>query len=259
LRFLASLVQAETSLPNLTAIVTFILTTYVLVLSKARVVLNRSMLKPLRITLAHNKCLETSRSPQSEKKLVQATPHLYSVLDKVFAEILNSGSSNSNSVFIACSAALRQFKLQDKYDTAFILNEAYIRTRKALDAGMEITNYWAWIRSTNFNIIRELNRAETKNRQRTDGLDVDSLPTHEADSWTDDEIETAEQQRMRRAFATLSPLEQAILQLKVVKGLRWAEVQSALITSGFESINPNLLSQKKRRALQKLKEHFAAY
>lgn len=197
---------------------------------------------------------ENSRKRSCEKKLVKATSKLYSLLDKAFSEILKPGASNS--VFIACSVALKQFSLQGKYDPAFIFNEAYMRARKTLDEGKEITNYPAWIRATSFNIVRELSKVEKKNREHSNSLEVDSVPARKTNGWTNSELEAPEQQRMRRAFATLSPLEQAILQLKVVQGLRWADVQSALVTSGFESITPNLLSQKKRRALTKLKNTY---
>jgi DNA-directed RNA polymerase specialized sigma24 family protein len=190
----------------------------------------------------------------SKKKLVQAAPKLYPVLDKKVAEILMPGSSNT--VFIACTAALKRFGLQNKYDAAFVVNEAYLRARKTLDAEKEISNYTAWLRSTNFNIVRELSKAEKKNRNRSSGLEVDSIPVNEANTWTEHELESVEQQHMRKAFATLSPLEQAILQLKIVKQLKWADIQPALIAAGFESSTPNLLSQKKRRALKKLKEAY---
>jgi hypothetical protein len=201
-----------------------------------------------------SKKTETKLTEEGKQHPDQVDPTLYIPLDEEFNEILKPDSNNS--VFVACTIVLKRFNLHNRYDAAFVLNEAYMRTRKALEAGQTISNYPAWLKSANFNIVRELSRAEKKNRESSVSTEVDSVTACEADTWIDDDIESVEQQRMRKAFATLSPLEQAILQLKVVKGLRWGEVQTALSTAGFESFSLNLLSQKKGRALQKLKATF---
>jgi DNA-directed RNA polymerase specialized sigma24 family protein len=189
-----------------------------------------------------------------KKELSQTKTKQHIAFEKAFAEILKQGSTHN--LFIACTAALKQYKLDGKYDAAFVFNNTYIRSIKALDQGKEITNCSAWIRSTNFHIVQELSKTEKKNWANSSGLDVDSLPAHKTNTWADDELETDEQRRMRKAFATLSPLEQAILQFKIVEGLRWTDIQAALITSGFGSFTPNSLSTKKRRALQKLKGNY---
>jgi DNA-directed RNA polymerase specialized sigma24 family protein len=201
-----------------------------------------------------NPQIESNCIEEGQKDLGQPKTERHVACEKAFAEILKQGSTHE--VFIACTKALRQYHLEGMYDAAFVLNNTYLRALKALEKGKEITNYPAWIRATNFHSVQELSKAEKKNWLPSSELDIETLPDKEAQAWTDDDLDTVEQQYMRKALATLSPLEQAILQLKVVEGLRWDKIQAALITSGFESFSPNLLSQKKRRAFLKLKQNY---
>jgi DNA-directed RNA polymerase specialized sigma24 family protein len=179
-------------------------------------------------------------------------------LDEAASEMLKPGSGNS--ILAQYTSYLKKFNLQRKCDAAFVFNEAYLRACKALDAGKEISNYSAWMRVTGYNYVRELSRAEVAEKKTCDpsgGLDIDSIPAADDDlDQADDDLETVEQKFMRQAFATLSPLEQAILQLKVVEGRRWAEIQSTLVASGFPTISLNSLSVTKRRALLKLKANY---
>jgi DNA-directed RNA polymerase specialized sigma24 family protein len=189
---------------------------------------------------------------EGKEDISQSEPELHSDLDMEMVDILKPGSNNA--VFIRCTNYLKRFNLQDKFDAAFVINEAYMRARKTL-GDHDIYNYPGWIRATCYNIVRELSRSETEKKTRNNsGFCIDSIPADEPSDWADDDLETVEQKRMRQAFATLSPLEQAILQLKVVEGRRWAEIQSDLIASGFPEIGLNSLSQTKRRALSKLKK-----
>jgi DNA-directed RNA polymerase specialized sigma24 family protein len=174
-------------------------------------------------------------------------------LDEAIAEILKPGSDNR--VFVQCTAYLKKFNLQDKYDAAFVVNEAYLRARET-PGSTKISDYFGWVRATSYNIVRELSRAEKKTRDRSSGLDINSISADDDLNWADDDLETIEQRHMRQAFATLSPLEQAILKFKVVEGRRWGEIQSNLIAAGFPEISLNLLSQTKRRALRKLKKTY---
>jgi hypothetical protein len=65
-------------------------------------------------------------------------------------------------IFAQYTHYLRLLNVQAKYDAAFVMNEAYLRACKALDAGKEITNYSAWLRATGFYIARELSRSGKK-------------------------------------------------------------------------------------------------
>ncbi|MEN8443750.1 MAG: hypothetical protein ABG776_01935, partial [Cyanobacteria bacterium J06555_13] len=106
-------------------------------------------------------------------------------------------------------------------------------------------------------IIQELSREAQKKSRLTQPLLDDRVPSPETTpDWLHNEEAISEQLYMRKAFAQLSELEQAILQLKVVKGLRWQAIQKALVKAGHPWMTPNLLSQKKRRALKKLEKSY---
>jgi DNA-directed RNA polymerase specialized sigma24 family protein len=195
-----------------------------------------------------------SKSTEEGKKVVfQPEPKLHPGLYEAISEILKSGSDNG--LLAQYTRFLRQFRLHRNYDAAFVLNETYVRACKSLDAGKKISNYPAWIRKTGFNFVRELSRAQKKAQSHSE-LDVELISTDDDLNRTDDDLETVEQKRMRQAFITLLPIEKAILQLKVIEGLKWPEIQTTLIASGFAEISLNLLSQKKGRALRKLRKAY---
>jgi DNA-directed RNA polymerase specialized sigma24 family protein len=195
-----------------------------------------------------------SKSTEEGKKVVfQPEPKLHPGLYEAISEILKPGSDNG--LLAQYTKFLKKFRLHSNYDAAFVLNESYVRACKSLDAGKKISNYSAWMRKTGYNFVRELSRDEKKTQNHSE-LDIESISTDDDLNWTDGDLETVEQKRMRQAFATLLPLEQAILQLKVIENLRWPEIQTTLITSGFSEISLNSLSQKKSRALRKLRKAY---
>lgn len=179
----------------------------------------------------------------------------YEAANRAFAEIL---TDKTNTIFIACSAGLRQYRLERTYDAAFVINEAYLRMCSAITAGKTISNYPGWIRLTCRHVIQELSRETQKKNKLNQQLYPETVPASDTNDWLDNEDATPEQLRMRQAFAQLSALEQDILQLKVVRNLRWDEVQEALMAAGHPMMTPNCLSQKKRRALKKLKKSYKA-
>ena len=170
-------------------------------------------------------------------------------LDEYFADLLRD---KTNSVFIAAAVGLRQYQLDRKYDAAFVLNEAYIRARNSIERGKRIDNFPGWIRLTSRYVIQELSRSERKKSKLLGGT-TEEIPNPTSMGIPHEEI-TEAQQKMGKAFATLTPLEKDILQLKVVKELRWSQVQVALASAGWNTFSVNYLSQKKRRALKKLKK-----
>ena len=177
----------------------------------------------------------------------------HSVVNQAFTEVLKN-----NRLLVACAAGLRQYHLNRKYDPVYVVNEAYIRACQAVDRGKEIKNFPGWIRITCTYIIRELSREDRKRQSRNQQLFPETLPaTQQADCLYEQEA-TPEQLRMKAVFAQLSQLEKDILHLRIVKGLRWKNVQLALINAGYPLISVNTLSQKKRRALQHLKTVYSA-
>lgn len=201
------------------------------------------------------------KTNKSEPERSQATPSSqnsetassHSIVDEAFSELFKE-----NSIFVTCAAGLKQYQLEYKYDPAYVINTAYFRACDAIDKGKHIENFPGWVRLTCTNIIRELSREEKKRQKHNRQVIAETLPSPQKPDWLNNEEATPEQRHMRAAFAQLSQLEQDILTLKVVKGLRWKDIQLALVTAGYPLMNTNTLSQKKRRALKHLEESYKA-
>ena len=196
---------------------------------------------------------ETTPSPAKPTSQSPKMPSQHIAVKNGFTKALED-----NTIFIVCAARLRQYQLERKYDPAYVINEAYLRACAAVDRDKKIVNFPGWIKLASNNIIRELSREEKKKQRRNQQLISETLPAPQAADWLNDPEATAEQLRMRAAFSQLSQLEQEILQLKVVKGLRWKVIQQVLVTAGYPLMNRNTLSQRKRRALKHLAESYKA-
>lgn len=179
----------------------------------------------------------------------------YEAANRAFAEIL---ADKNNAIFVACSFGLRQHNLTRTYDEAFVINEAYLRICKAIANNKTIANYPGWIRLTCRHVIKELSRAAQKKSKLNRELSPETVPTPEADDAFETEEVAPEHLRMRKALATLPPLDRAILQFKIVKGMRWEAAAQALVKAGYPEMSPNQLSQRKGRALKKLEKAYEA-
>ena len=85
----------------------------------------------------------------------------FSSLDHFNTEIQDLYHPDSSSGRLICAFVqreLRNFHLHDLYGIAYILNEAYLRGQQKIQDGVTIKNPKAWIRSTAYNVIRELSR-----------------------------------------------------------------------------------------------------
>ena len=174
--------------------------------------------------------------------------------DEAFAQTLQE-----NAIFVACAAGLRQYRLEKKYDAAFIINETYVRAKDAMDRGKSIGNWPGWIRLASRIIIQELSRAERKNvlpNEIENEIENFILNPNSDINWDNHKQGAIEQKQVQQAFSMLSQFEQDLLYLKIVQDLRWEQVKEILVRIGYESISLNSLSQKKRRALKKLKESY---
>lgn len=178
-------------------------------------------------------------------------------LNAMFRSILAKDSDASRRLFVSIAFDLRQFHLDKQYDVAFILNEVYLRACRTVENGKTIPNVYGWIRLTARNIVRELSRNVRKNDRLPEGLDIEDVSGGSSPLEVLAEESSDERTRLNKAFATLSKLEQQVLYLKVVDGLRWKEIRNFLIEEGMKPMSENHLSQLKRRALKKLKQAFS--
>lgn len=165
---------------------------------------------------------------------------------------------DADSLFVTCAAGIERCKLKGKYDAAFVINKAYSQIREAFEAGEKIENLSIQLRLECTKIIQQLSKQEKEKHSLNRRLPLKTASVLQPIDWLDDDEATPEQLHMRVAFLRLSQLEQDILQLQVVKGLRWEEIQQALIAAGYSFMTKDRLRQKKRWALKHLEESYRA-
>ncbi|NJO65247.1 MAG: hypothetical protein HC836_46240 [Richelia sp. RM2_1_2] len=95
--------------------------------------------------------------------------------DAEFQTLLFPGSSSAHSTLTFVLHSLTQFNLSQSYSVTEILIEAYLRGVKKIETGEYIENPLAWIRSTSYNIIRELSKERKKLYQLEEEYKIESL------------------------------------------------------------------------------------
>jgi RNA polymerase sigma factor (sigma-70 family) len=172
-----------------------------------------------------------------------------------FKELFNSKNSSGRLMYVFVRQMLRQFQLDGSYSEAYILNEAYLRGVKRIQEGKVIYNASAWLKSAARNIVRELAR----NRQKLASWDSDFLVQLEQKPTEDWSEELANDTiTLETAFQLLDPLEQKILNLKIVDELSWCEIQGILRIEGYGDFTEAVLRKKKERALTRLRKKYHA-
>jgi DNA-directed RNA polymerase specialized sigma24 family protein len=173
--------------------------------------------------------------------------------EKDFLELQNPRSSTGRLMYVFVRRSLQVFRLSANYREAFVLNEAYIRATKLINEGGAIHNVQAWVRSTTYNIIRELSRE----RQKSEPLEEHIIATVEQPSVLLEELED-DLETVRIAFGCLDPKDQRLLNLKIVEGLSWREIREVLRLEGWRDLTEEALRKRKERALIRLRKKFHA-
>lgn len=169
-----------------------------------------------------------------------------------FAELLNPNSSSGRLMFAFTRRTLRAFSLECSYREAYVLNEAFLRGLRQIREGYIILNPQAWLRSTSYNIIRELKREQQKLVPFQDYmLEGKELDVPSAD--LEDDLAT-----LRLALQMLDPSDQRLLNLKIVEGLSWKQIRDVLRQEGFGDHDEAKLRKRKERALIRLRKKFHA-
>lgn len=178
---------------------------------------------------------------------------LYAPIHQALQELLDPENKNSLNFWVSLRRELQRYSFEEHLAFS-IINEAYERARRALDNSKKIPNPMAWLRLTARNIIKEMARLR-RNETPTDVIEEYSSFATQTD--IDDEITYAQHKQVDVSkdlpLTELSPLEKAIIELKVTQKLKWLDVQAALIALGFGHFSLAALRQRKSRILQKLK------
>lgn len=169
-----------------------------------------------------------------------------------FFEFQHRDSSSGRLLFAFVKRTLRQFQLEDSYPEAYVLNESFIRGIQRIREGEIIRNSAPWLRKTSYNVIRELKRDQQKTVSFEDYMLEDQTPAVPSEDLEDDLI------TVRLAFQMLDVEDQNILNLRIVKGLSWSEIQAIFKRDKGEDHPESRLRKRKERALIRLRKKFHA-
>ena len=193
--------------------------------------------------------------PKDESPLIESSRNSnpkYSVLYDAVEQTLQAKASDSQGLWISLQRSLAQYNLSSSYTPEFILNEALLRGIKAIDSGRDISSPIPWIRKTCRFVIQELSRQQRKERQVESVGTLSSPSNHEEGS--SESAVFLKHGKVRQMLSQLPQIDQDILMLKVVQELRWADVQEKLVEMGHGEHSTAALSQRKRRALLRLRQ-----
>jgi DNA-directed RNA polymerase specialized sigma24 family protein len=153
------------------------------------------------------------------------------------------------SLFTFILRSLRQFRLSKSYEVRDILVEVYVRGLKFVEAGGTIENPLAWIRSTAYNVIRELRRE----MDRIGYKNLDEEPCSRPDPLSE-AMMANDLRAMRIAFLRLDADDRNLLHLRVVNQLSWRDVGKCLVATEGTNYSDSSLRQRGFRALKRLRE-----
>ena len=170
------------------------------------------------------------------------------VFDTQFAELMNRNNDDGRILFAFTRRILIQFKLSKNYSEAYILNEAYIRGVKLINKGGVILNLYPWLRSTAYNIVRELSRGRNKFTELNEEVISTSQDSLLSDEDIDDELLA-----IKLAYKLLTPEEQQLLHFKIVERYSWSQIRGIMESQGGKIPSESALRKRKERALANLR------
>ena len=153
--------------------------------------------------------------------------------------LLQPQSSEARSLMAFIRRSLRQFHLHGLYSDIDIFMDAYLRGADHVSNPdkPDISSVYPWMRSTAYNVIRELSR---ECRQRPCEFN-DVVEQHQHRHWGNDEyaeLQSCLERQIRQvvqALKILSREERRIIYLRILEQLSWQEVQQRLVEEYGES------------------------
>lgn len=142
-----------------------------------------------------------------------------------------------------------------------VINECYLRGLLKLQKGEVIINPLAWIRSTAYNVIREMSRSNTKAVADSSQVDahLEKTPSSTAKLQLEqqEELSLAQQSfnKVRELLSRLKEEEQLLVELKWLKGLSW-EAVAREVSSGGKSVKTETVKKRGQRAVAKIRKQF---
>jgi RNA polymerase sigma factor (sigma-70 family) len=179
--------------------------------------------------------------------------------DSEIRSVLYSESTDRYSLFAFMRRSLVQFHLQGMYEVSDVFNQAYLRGISFIESGNKIDRPTAWLRTTAYNIIRELSR-DRVNKQKfssySDEVQVATLEEHE-NCLTEDELDF-HLKLIWEAFDQLSDQEREVLRLRMFENMSWQEIGEHLARLKGNTKSQEALRLQGWRAIKRLREKYHA-
>lgn len=150
---------------------------------------------------------------------------------------------------------LKKYNLFGDFEPFDVLNETYLRIWEYVDKGKEINNMFTFTKIVSLRVVQELSRSKNTRRKRFLNHNSIELQTALIDIYLEEDLE-AEHSRMQEAFALLSENQQKLMRFRVIEGLPWREVNSALVSQGQISNTDATLRKQGQRVREKLRANY---
>jgi DNA-directed RNA polymerase specialized sigma24 family protein len=170
-------------------------------------------------------------------------------LDAVFQDLFSKGSQEARKLLAYVQRILYQFGINRAYEPRDILAEVYGRAVRLTDRGEEIRLPMPWIRRTAYHVVRELKREMV----RVVDPDLVQEPVWQGNDPITEIMFREDWRAMQNAFEKLDVSEQNLLVCRVVRGLKWGDVNDCLVELGEPQRTEHVLRQRGFRALRKLR------
>lgn len=170
----------------------------------------------------------------------------------VTEQLFEQNNSEARFLWASVERMLWQYRLRGAYEVKDVVIEAYAIGIEQINKGGIIAKPLPWIRSTCFNIIRELRRKQDK----AENPKIDSEGCTPGDEGWAEMLLLEDMAVIRLALRELSSEEQALLWAKYIEGQSWQQISDELNCSEENCLNANAVRQRGHRALQKLKQAY---
>lgn len=195
-------------------------------------------------------------NPRQSTSLSSTSPD-QDILDYAIEEILGNNNPYSYSVLTSIRFRLQQFKLTARIEAHEVLCEAYLRGKKYLQSGQQISNPHAWLKKTAFNIVRERSR-RLRDHPTEPGILCD-LVRDQREGPLSQQALREEIEAVIQALHTLrdeEPEAAELLYLRTIEKWSWQQIRQWLIDQGRTAPNEATLRQRGARAKKRLRRIF---
>lgn len=175
--------------------------------------------------------------------------------------LLKRQNSHARSLYYFIKRGLKQFNLDSLYTEIDIFNQAYLRGVNLTKSGTAIKNPKAWMRTTAFNVIRELSRSHQRDHSvvydelvEADQAKLEIASIQMENFLVSDEVIETDLQAVWLAWQELDLKDRLIIDLKFIRDLSWKEIRQHLLDLGEPIQTETALRKRGQRAIERLRK-----